>query len=59
MKKLIFSWIDYSLFSIMLGLSIAIGLYFGFCGKQNTTQDYLHGGKQMKVLPVAMSLVAR
>lgn len=44
----------------MFGLSSAIGIYFGCFGKQQqTTADYLLGGKKMKVFPVSMSLVAR
>lgn len=60
MNLLSFSWIDYTLFVLMFGLSIAVGIYYGFCGaQQKTAADYLLGGKQMKIFPVAMSLVAR
>lgn len=55
-----FSWIDYTLFTLMFGLSAIIGVYYGCSGnKQSTTKDYLHGGKTMKTFPVAMSLMAR
>lgn len=55
-----FSWVDYTLFMLMFGLSGAVGIYFGCFGKkQQTTNDYLLGGKNMKVFPVSMSLVAR
>ncbi|KAK5642195.1 hypothetical protein RI129_008362 [Pyrocoelia pectoralis] len=54
-----FSWIDYTVFSGMLGLSVAIGVYFGFFGpKQNSKDVYILGGKDMNVIPVAMSLIA-
>lgn len=59
MQHILFSWSDCALFIITIGLSAAIGIYFGFFKKQNTTKDYLHGGKKMKVFPVAMSLAAR
>ncbi|KAF2899872.1 hypothetical protein ILUMI_06320 [Ignelater luminosus] len=56
---LLFSWVDYALFSLMFGLSGIIGIYYGcFGNKQATTKDYLHGGKTMKTFPVAMSLMA-
>ncbi|XP_019875827.2 sodium-coupled monocarboxylate transporter 1 [Aethina tumida] len=54
-----FSWYDYILFSVMLLLSSVIGIYFGcFGNKQSTAVEYLMGGKQMKVIPIAISLVA-
>ncbi|KAK4876642.1 hypothetical protein RN001_009148 [Aquatica leii] len=54
-----FSWMDYTVFSLMLGMSVAIGIYFGFFGpKQNSKDMYLLGGKDMNVIPVATSLVA-
>lgn len=58
--SLLFGWVDYALFFIMLALSSVIGAYFGFFGKkQDNTTEYLMGGKRMKTLPIAMSLVAR
>ncbi|RZC35326.1 SSF domain containing protein, partial [Asbolus verrucosus] len=54
-----FSWYDYILFTVMLSFSALIGIYFGcFGSKQSTTNEYLMGGKTMKVLPIAVSLVA-
>lgn len=59
-KFLTFSWIDYVLFSGMFGLSGLIGIYFGcFGSKQATTKEYLLGGKNMSIFPIAMSLIAR
>lgn len=58
--KLLFSWLDYTLFTLMLVLSALIGVYFGFFGKkQDNTAEYILGGKTMKIFPIAMSLVAR
>ncbi|XP_069699562.1 sodium-coupled monocarboxylate transporter 2-like [Periplaneta americana] len=57
--ELFFSWVDYSLFILMLVLSTMIGIYFGFWGKKSDTpEEYLLGGKSMATLPVAVSLVA-
>lgn len=57
--KLGLSWYDYILFSLMLFISAVIGIYFGFFAKkQSTSKEYLMGGKEMKVLPIAISLVA-
>lgn len=54
-----FTIIDYAIFSAMLILSSAIGIYYGFIAKrkQNNTAEYLLGGKQMKVIPIAVSLI--
>ncbi|KAL3275706.1 hypothetical protein HHI36_020455 [Cryptolaemus montrouzieri] len=57
-RRITFSWYDYLLFTIVLGFSCLIGVYFGCIKKQNTKKDYLLGGKQMKVWPIAISLVA-
>lgn len=55
-----FSWIDYILFGAMCGLSGLIGIYFGcFGSRQASPSEYLLGGKQMSVFPIAMSLIAR
>ena len=58
--QLSFSWYDYILFGIMLGVSALIGIYFGCFGtKQSTANEYLMGDKKMKVFPISVSLVAR
>lgn len=58
--KLSFAVIDYILFSVMMLLSLLIGVYYGFIRKekQNTTAEYLLGSKKMKVWPTAISLTA-
>ncbi|XP_017772841.1 PREDICTED: sodium-coupled monocarboxylate transporter 2-like [Nicrophorus vespilloides] len=54
-----FSLMDYSLFGLMLASSAMIGVYFGFFSKkQNTADEYLLGGKDMNVVPIALSLIA-
>lgn len=56
-----FGIVDYVLFFAMLVVSIFIGLYTAFFGKnkQKTISDYLLGGRKMGVFPTAMSLTAR
>jgi hypothetical protein len=53
-------WLDLTFFGLMLGSSTLIGVYFGFWGKkEDTPKEYLHGGKAMGTIPVAVSLVSR
>lgn len=55
-----FAWSDYMVFVLMLMVCIVIGIYFGFIEKKEYTEDeYLIGGRNMPVIPVAFSLVAR
>ncbi|XP_031566421.1 sodium-dependent multivitamin transporter-like [Actinia tenebrosa] len=54
-----FSVVDYVVFSIMLLISAAIGIWYG-CGpggKQTTTKEYLLADRKMRILPVAISLL--
>ncbi|TDG42422.1 hypothetical protein AWZ03_011143 [Drosophila navojoa] len=54
-----FNTTDYVVFTFMLSISAGIGVYFGFFAKgEDTTEEYLMGGKRMKTLPIAISLVA-
>lgn len=54
-----FTLIDYGIFLAMLILSSIVGIYYGFIAKQkqNNTNEYLLGGKQMTLIPIAVSLV--
>lgn len=56
-----FDFIDYAVFVAMLLVSALIGVYFAFFAKikQNTTSEYLMGGKTMGIFPISMSLIAR
>uniref|UniRef100_K1RV70 Sodium-dependent multivitamin transporter n=1 Tax=Magallana gigas TaxID=29159 RepID=K1RV70_MAGGI len=47
---------DYIVFCLTILVSLAIGVYHAYAG-QKTTSDFLVGGRQMKVLPVAVSLM--
>lgn len=55
-----FSWLDYAFFVGLLSLSALIGIYYGFFSKhkQNNTAEYILGGRSMKILPVATSMIA-
>ncbi|CAD6991895.1 unnamed protein product [Ceratitis capitata] len=63
-----FGFVDYFVFVLMLVVCAVIGSYFGFVDKKKTRDnekrrgsealDYLVGGRKMKVIPVALSLVA-
>ena len=59
MQQLTFGWTDYTLFIGLLGISLLIGIYFGFFSKQDSANEYLFGGKHMAYAPVAMSILAR
>lgn len=55
-----FQAIDYAVLGLLLLLSVSIGIYFGFFdGTEQTTEEYLLGGRRMRPIPVAISLVAR
>ncbi|RZC38851.1 sodium-coupled monocarboxylate transporter 1-like, partial [Asbolus verrucosus] len=55
-----FDIFDYIVFAAMLIVSSLIGIYFAFFAKvkQNTTSEYLMGGKTMGIFPISMSLIA-
>lgn len=59
LDNFVFGWLDYALFSLLLLVSVLIGVYFGFFSKQDSTTEYLLGGKRMGCFPVAMSIIAR
>lgn len=54
-----FTYIDYGIFVALLLLSSLIGVYYGFVAKkkQDSTDEYLLGGKEMGLLPIAISLI--
>lgn len=53
-----FSWPDYLVFIAMFVFCLMIGIYFGFMKKAVSEDDYLVGGRNMSVFPIALSLVA-
>ncbi|KAF5926539.1 hypothetical protein HPG69_001167 [Diceros bicornis minor] len=50
---------DYVVFAGMLVISAAIGIYYAFAGGgQQTSKEFLMGGRRMTAVPVALSLTA-
>lgn len=57
--KLSFTAADYAIFAVLLGASLAIGLYYALSGgRQRTTQEFLLADRSMGCLPVSLSLIA-
>lgn len=57
---LTFTELDYTIFFIILSISLTIGVYFAlFSDKLKSNEDYLSGGHKMEALPIGISLVAR
>lgn len=53
-----FTTVDYALFSLMLVVSVGIGVYSALKGRGNdSTQEYLLGGRKMSEIPVALSIL--
>ncbi|GFQ97051.1 sodium-coupled monocarboxylate transporter 2 [Trichonephila clavata] len=54
-----FDTADYAVCVAMLSVSALIGVFYAVTGsKQSTTKEFLFGGKNMKIIPVAMSVLA-
>lgn len=50
---------DYVVFAGMLLISAVIGIYYAFAGRrEQTSKDFLMGGRRMTAVPVALSLSA-
>ncbi|XP_055678846.1 sodium-coupled monocarboxylate transporter 2-like [Lutzomyia longipalpis] len=59
MNTVNFSFLDYFFFGIVFVVSIVIGLYFALkTKKQQSVDEYIFGGKNLGVVPVAFSLLA-
>lgn len=61
-----FGWQDYLVFIVLLFGCSLIGVYFAWKMQKNKKDgsckqedDYLVGGRNMKIFPVSMSLIAR
>ncbi|CAD5121145.1 DgyrCDS9680 [Dimorphilus gyrociliatus] len=51
------AWPDYLIFSLTLLVSLGIGIYTAVAGGgQKTTNEYLMGNRNMKVVPVSLSM---
>lgn len=54
-----FYWYDYTLFLLTLISSTFIGVYFVSFGKrQQTIDEFLFGSKDMKLIPICLSLIS-
>ncbi|XP_053700836.1 solute carrier family 5 member 6 isoform X2 [Synchiropus splendidus] len=54
-----FSVVDYVIFSVLLAVSMSIGLYYALSGgRQRTTQEFLMADRSMHCIPVSLSLIA-
>lgn len=49
---------DYIVFAAMLIICGIVGIYFGFVKKSSGENEYLVGGRNMKMFPVSLSLLA-
>jgi len=57
--ELQFSWLDYLVFAISLGIPLAIGVFFCFHRRnEQSTESFLVGDRSLNVVAVAMSLIA-
>ena len=55
-----FGMVDYTVLFVILSVSLGIGFFFGCFGDANkSTEEYLLGGRKMKTIPIAISLIAR
>lgn len=55
--RMTFHIADYVILVLFLIISSGIGLYYGVFHRQVTTEEYLVGGRNMHLVPVAMSLL--
>ena len=49
---------DYLVFGLMLVLSSAIGIYYGYKGRKQSTKEYLTASGSMHWLPISISFMA-
>jgi len=53
-----FAWPEYIVFSLILASSLGIGIFYGFFGSKNkTNEEFLMAGRNMKIFPVTLSLI--
>ncbi|KAK3610276.1 hypothetical protein CHS0354_029736 [Potamilus streckersoni] len=54
-----FHWADYLIFILTLVISALVGIFFAWKDKRDqSTANFLLGGRQMSILPVTLSLMA-
>jgi len=53
-----FAWQEYIVFGVILASSLGIGIFYGFFGSKNkTNEEFLLAGRSMGILPVTLSLI--
>jgi len=58
--EITFPWTEYIFFGLVLAASLGIGIFYGFFGKGNkTNEEFLMAGRSMGILPVTLSLICR
>ncbi|KAK3863994.1 hypothetical protein Pcinc_030258 [Petrolisthes cinctipes] len=55
--RMTFSPLDYAVFSVMLLLSLLVGLYFAVRSRHKANEEFLVGNRSLTCFPVSMSLV--
>jgi len=59
LNELKFSWQDYLVFAVSLGIPLGIGVFFFFHKRrQQSTESFLLGDRSLNVVAVGMSLIA-
>ena len=48
---------DYIVLAVIILISTGIGIYYGLCKSQKSTEEYLLGDRKMHPVPVALSLM--
>ena len=52
-------WVDWVIFALIIAATLAIGIYHAYASRRKqTTSEYLTGGRQLKLLPVTLSMNA-
>lgn len=53
-------WTEYLVFGGVLVASFGIGVFYGFFGQRNkTNEEFIMAGRSMSVFPVTLSLICR
>ncbi|XP_046561760.1 putative sodium-dependent multivitamin transporter [Haliotis rubra] len=58
MESLAFGKWDYTVFGVMVAVSVSIGIYYAIVSRHGRLDEYLLAGRSMTFLPVALSLLA-
>ncbi|XP_022907063.2 sodium-coupled monocarboxylate transporter 2-like [Onthophagus taurus] len=58
MVTISFQKIDYAIFILTLLLTFLVGAFYSIFKKQNTAEEYLHGGRSMNLFVVAFSIIS-